>query len=338
MQLRNDTQWLSKFKIEVTSNSNRLYRNGNQQVKVTVSLTPAKGQEITDGQLDSIWLFLISDDGQYRDLRTHFGERAYQAYWPSEIPGPVEPQELFRVSTVKDPRFEYYAASGSAPLNLIESSSRARTFYISSLAPAGERYKIYAAITKEEGVEYATSTSIFNAHAEIETVASPHKKRSDFTLERVHEYEGKSGDTDVDIDLYYLEFANRHFKIVDAIPYGPNADDSYYSDALDVSPWYRVFDGVWPARIYEEHFHYALKPGEPGHFTSHDASVAVNTREGAMNFIRLELIGYGSDFTKYTRTFFGPSRWGVLDQYGNEYGIQMTQENGGNELNFKMRH
>lgn len=332
IEFKDDAKWLSKFKIDVTSNSNKLYNNGNQQVKVTVSLTPVKGQEITHQQMDSIWIFLIKDGSDYRDLGGSFGRGATDSEWAKN--NTTEPEEFFKVSLKKNTQFEYYAASGFAPHNLLESAARSRDFYISTLAHGGERYKIYAAIMKEDGVQYATSTSRFNSHVELETVSFPRKKRSDFTLERVHAYEGHTdaGHTAVDIDVYYLEFADRNLRIIAAEPLDlrppADADDFYYEDWKDLT----LFPGL--PRNAESQFHYGFRPGPARDFTFSNISIPVNTRRGAMNFLRMELIGSARTWYGTAR---GPKRWVLIDQYGNWHGIEMTQKNAGNEVDFRMR-
>lgn len=328
IEFKDDAKWLSKFKIDVTSNTNKLYNNGNQQIKVTVSLTPVKGQEITDQQMDSIWIFLIKDGSDFRDLGQGFGLNAKHP--DVENNNSFSPEDYFKVSLNKHPNVEYYAASGFAPQPLLESAPRSRDYYISTLAHGGERYKLYAGITKEEGVEYATCTSRFNSHIELEALSTPRRRRSDFTLERVHAFEGSTddGETDVDIDVYYLQFADRTLRIAGAIPRDGDDEHFYYQDSEAYYPlrsWVRY-------TYFETQYHFGFKPGAARDFRYKDISVAINDRPGAMNFLRLELIGL---LPPHSRTY-GPTRWIVFDQYGNSYGIEMTQKNSGNEIDFKM--
>lgn len=330
IEFKDDAKWLSKFKIDVTSNSNKLYNNGNQQVKVTVSLTPIKGQEITNQQMDSIWIFLIKDGSDYRDLGGGFGQGAGRSEWANN--NNAEPEDFFRVSLKKNTQFEYYAASGFAPHNLLESAARSRDFYISTLAHGGERYKIYAAIMKEEGVQYATSTSRFNSHVELETVSSPRRRRTDFTLERVHAFEGSTDNekTAVDIDVYYLQFAERTLRVSHAVPLDGDQSTYYYEDWKSADPLFSL-SGI---HYNETQFHYGFKPGAARDFSYQNVSVAINSRPGAMSFLRMELIGpagLAPDAPAY-----GPKRWIVFDQYGNWHGIEMTQKNSGNEIDFIM--
>lgn len=328
IEFKDDAKWLSKFKIDVTSNSNKLYNNGAQQVKVTVSLTPVKGQEITDEQMDSLWIFLIKDGSDYRDLGRDF------VLYPKHSDRGINsrsPEDNFKVSLEKTAELEYYAASGFAPHNLLESAPRSRDFYISTLAHGGERYKIYAGITKEEGVEYATCTSRFNSHIELETISSPRRRRSDFTLERVHAFVGATddGETKVDIDVYYLQFAERTLRIVGATPLNGDDEYFYYED----SEAYYPFRSWVLSTYFETQYHFGFRPGAARDFHYKNISVAINDRPGAMNFLRLELIGPLGALRSPTH---GPSRWAIFDQYGNPYGIEMTQKNSGNEIDFRM--
>ncbi|MEG1628002.1 hypothetical protein, partial [Pseudomonas sp.] len=60
--------WLRTFKIEISSTSNRLYRNGHQQIEVSLIVEPISGKTITDKQLDSLAIVSEEDDGTYKLL------------------------------------------------------------------------------------------------------------------------------------------------------------------------------------------------------------------------------------------------------------------------------
>lgn len=116
----NTSAWLNHFNIKITSNSHRLYSNGRQQIEVTVAVAPAPNNTLTAEQLDSIALVTLDDDGVYRELT---GE--------------------LKVSTTRDPQFDYFAASSGAPQNLEPSGTTThKRFYITSTRIGGSLDKV----------------------------------------------------------------------------------------------------------------------------------------------------------------------------------------------------
>ncbi|MFJ3466784.1 hypothetical protein [Pseudomonas sp. NPDC090201] len=321
----NEADWLSRFNINITSSSNRIFNNGNHQLEVSVGLTPRNGQTVTQEQLDSIQLVTLEDDGRYQELSGEYG-----------------------YADERDKRFEYYADTGSMPSALLESTTYRKKFYITSIASGGSRKAIYAAITRAPDEHYVSHTSIFNSSVTIETNTKLRRQRSDFKLEAVDLLQDTVTDTyrwhdstfeartSVDVDLYYLEFKNPAFRIVDVrVPFF-SGSGCFYSDFNDDTQLAEEIG--WPTaplpRIYKRHAHFLVDPrAADSTFIYRHIRVATNTRDGALNFIRLKLRGAGAVLGEAYRA---PRIFGVFDQYGHEHLIEMTQEQDGNLINFTM--
>lgn len=107
-----DNQWLTRFRLDITSSSNRLYANGRQQVEVTVTLEPRKGETLSEESLNSLSLVLIDEDGEPR-LLDHpdlfASKRAINGLFimpPTEAPparSPKKPQTAFAASSTSRP-------------------------------------------------------------------------------------------------------------------------------------------------------------------------------------------------------------------------------------------
>jgi hypothetical protein len=317
----NDADWLSRFNINITSNSNRIFNNGNHQLEVSVGLTPRKGETITTEQLKSVRLVTFDDDGQYQELS---GE--------------------YRASPERDKRFEYYANTGSAPERLLQSNTYRMRFYVSSTASGGSIKTLYAAVTRDEDSHYVSHTSVFNSSVDVETITQPRFKRSDFKLERIDilnntvtdftEFAGKfwEVETAVDLDLYHLEFKNPAFRIADA--------DAAFLQGFAATFLGDRYDGeiVWgdnlASYLVEMNIHYLVDPRSPvKEFRYRHLSVPINSRAGAMDFIRLQLRGVDP---KPEAGPPAPVDFSVFDQYGNKHTIKMTTEGPGELMDFRM--
>ena len=160
MNPANDTNWITKFNIHVSSNSNKVFGNGRHQLEVSVTVTPKAGVDITDEQLDSIRLVTLDDNGAYQELS---GE--------------------LHMSTERDTRFEYYADTGAPPAPLIAANTLRRKFYVSSTRSGGTLDVVYAAITKDEATHYVSHTSKFNTSVTLETLTPLRLNRDDFAFD-----------------------------------------------------------------------------------------------------------------------------------------------------------
>lgn len=312
MRPNDDTNWITKFNISITSNANKVFSNGRQQLEVSVSVSPKSGQTITEEQMKSIRLVTLDDQGVYQELSGELG-----------------------ASTERDKRFEYYADTGVAPSNLqLESASRRKRFYVSSTRPGGSRDIVYAAISKDQNTHYVSHTSRFNTSVTVESVTPLRMTREDFVFSGEDRQSETLDGLIVDYDVYHLSFKNSRLRIVESIAYGTGSGSCYAQNHIDVSPWHYFFYTSLefaPFR-YQNHYHYAFRVGPETEFRWRDTPIKVNSRQGVMNFVRVKVTG--DDFSNIP--YSTPSRWGLWDQYGNEQRIEMTQESGGNIPNFVM--
>lgn len=312
MRPNDDTNWITRFNISITSNANKVFSNGRQQLEVSVSVSPKSGQTITEEQMKSIRLVTLDDQGGYQELS---GE--------------------LTATTERDKRFEYYADTGVAPSHLqLESASRRKRFYVSSTRPGGSRDIVYAAISKDEHTHYVSDTSRFNASVTVESVTPLRMAREDFVFSGEDRQSETLDGLIVDYDVYHLSFKNSRFRIVESIAYGAADGNCYAQNYLDVTPWYYVFCASLEYGLfrYQNHYHYAFAVGSEKEFRWRDTPIKVNSRKDVMNFVRVKVTG--DDFSNIP--YSTPSRWGLRDQYGNEHKIEMTQESGGNIPDFFM--
>ncbi len=301
--------WLSQFKIEITSNANKVYGNGRQQLEATVTVAPRSNGSISSEQMDSISLVILDDDGVYREL-----EGALQA------------------SLERDNRFDYFAATGGAPSNLeLQGSTRRKRFYISSTRSGGSLDRVYARISKDDRTHYVTNAGAFNSSIIVETIRPLRSSKDEFEL--VVE-DSQIRDWYV-ATPHYLRFKNPNYQIVDYLPYTPSDNHSEYATAYDDASHaltlYRERPPT-PQNPVNKHFclHYVITKNP--RFTRNTASrrFAPAYRPGQMTLLLVQLIGV-ANFTPLTR----PALWTLIDQYGNEHKIEMTQRDNGKLMDFK---
>lgn len=295
-----DTNWITKFGIHVTSNSNKVFGNGRHQLEVSVSVTPKAGVEISEEQLNSIRLVTLDDDGHYQELN---GE--------------------LQMSTERDKRFEYYADTGLAPAALLEANSRRRKFYVSSTRSGGSLDVVYAAISKNDETQYVSHSSVFSSSVTLETLTPLRLNRDDFAFDVEDNYEHTVNATDWDYDVYQLYLKGRNLRLVASIPYGPGSGIPYYQDTVEDNGWFA--DGE--PRSYT---HLAFEVSDRRKFKTPTTDLSVPRRPGSMVFIRIKTFGPVTLSGAQNST----SRWGLLDQYGNEHTIEMTQSENGNLMGF----
>ncbi|NBB11424.1 hypothetical protein [Pseudomonas sp. SLFW] len=304
----NDTNWLTGFKVRITNSSNKVFNNGFQQLQISVSVTPKAGQEVTEEQLNSIRLVILDDDGHYKELEGDLS-----------------------ASNERDERFEYFPGGRSFRKLELESGTFRRKIYVSSTRPAGTHDTLYARISKDDETHYVTGTSRFNSEVLIETVARPRLTREDFTFWGDDTLNVTLDGVAADFDIYHLRFKDQQYRIVDSIADGVASGQAYYSKSIDVTPP-PSFSGPIHAhrRRYKTYYHVAFEVGPEASLIYRGTRIAVNKTAGTMNFVRLKLIGED----RPTSLRNSGSRWGLLDQYGNHYQIDMTQKGDGNLLDF----
>jgi len=302
--------WLSQFKIDITSNANRVYGNGRQQLEATVSVTPNKNKPLTAEQLASITLVTFDDDGVYRELGG-----------------------ALHASPERNPLYEYFAASGNAPSNLeLGSNVRRKRFYISSSRRGGSLDQVFARISRDENTHHVTGVDSFKTSIIIESITPVHYDENDFELSAEDEL---TTDT-IDVDIYYLKFKNPRLRIVKARPYteyyGEPWNDYYNADA-HYRYCYATRTGAEHAIIASWRTHYAFEVGPRRPFTLWNNTVFLNRIPGQMNFVRT--ITHERAYTLRPQGESQRSIWGLFDQYGNERKIEVTQTDDGNRIGFK---
>lgn len=298
----NTGTWLNRFKVEITSSSNRLYGNGRQQIEVTVVVAPALGKNVTTEQLNSITLVTLDDDGVYREL-----------------------QGQLTVSSTRNPMFDYFAATGGAPANLeLNGTAKRKRFYVSSTRVGGSLTRIYARISKDANTHYVTDAGSFHSAITIETLAPLRLEESDFSLSVKREFTSD----DVQIDLYSLRFKAPQLRIVASVMHDAFGDGGYHYR----SAYRSEVDTYTEDYIHYYNTHYAFSVGPPVEFDVAGQTVRINQVPGQMNFVRTSTT---ESSPRRATDDWETSLWGLLDQYGNEHKIEVTDEDNGHKIGFE---
>jgi hypothetical protein len=301
--------WLSRFKIDITSSTNRVFGNGRQQLEATVTVAPRNGGTITDAQLASIALVTLDDDGVYRELSGQL-----------------------KASSERDAAYEYYADTGSPPSNLeLNGPVRRKRFYISSSRSGGSIDQIYACISKDGNTHHVTDGGSFNSSITVESITPLRYEESDFELNAENAL--RTGMTD--IDIYFFKFKNPKLRIVKSAPHS-----EYYSESWNDfhnEDWYyrhchttRTGENFSTIATWRTHYAFEISPKR--NVTLGTSTVTLNHRAGQMNLLRTV-----TDEFIYNRPEDESERsiWSVFDQYGNERQIEFTQTDDGNRIGFK---
>lgn len=154
------TEWLSTFKIEVSSASPGLYGNGLQQVEVTLTVEPEGEEIITEEQLKSLTLVYLDTGGSYIPLPDH----------------KTESSDWF-ASLTHDERFAYYEGSSrtdatSSPPSSANRAQLTKKFYVSTVALGGSVITLRARITKTADEHYVSEES-FESSIDLSSVSVP---------------------------------------------------------------------------------------------------------------------------------------------------------------------
>lgn len=146
-------EYLSTFKITITSNSPSLYGNGLQQVEVTLSVEPVEGVQITPERYESLKIVYLKDNGEYEEL-------------------PELHTEAFKwfASLTRDERFDYYSPAttlkravrpspvepAAKPATVTEISKK---FYVSTVASGGTLIELHARIEMSPTAIFVTENT-----------------------------------------------------------------------------------------------------------------------------------------------------------------------------------
>ncbi|WP_285423145.1 hypothetical protein [Pseudomonas sp. efr-133-TYG-103a] len=154
------TEWLSTFKIEVSSTNSGLYGNGLQQVEVTLTVEAVEEEIITEEQLKSLTLVYLDAEGSYIPLPDH---RTESFDWFASL--------------THDERFDYYEGSGRTHVSSSPPSSASRAeltkkFYVSTVALGGSEITLRARISKTDNEHYVTEDT-FDSSVDLSSVSVP---------------------------------------------------------------------------------------------------------------------------------------------------------------------
>lgn len=163
-------EYLSVFKIDLTSSSLMLYENGRQQVELTLSVAQSTNHTLTDAEVDTLSVVYRTADGTYTPL-------------------PAQPTGSARwfVSSLRDERFEYFPfGRDSQPLQPTETNAKSvpsavvksRLYYVSTTAPGGSTIELFARISIE-GETFVTEGTFASA-ARLTAVKLPEYSSPDY--------------------------------------------------------------------------------------------------------------------------------------------------------------
>ncbi|QXH55458.1 hypothetical protein [Pseudomonas maumuensis] len=304
-------QWLSRFRVDITSNSNRIYANGRQQVEVTVTVEPRSGQTVTEEQLDSIALLEIDENGEFLILN-----------------------DLLIARNKRNERYEAHAARGSNPQNLLASTSatRHRKFYVSSRHRGGTLSTIYAGIYMNQDTHFETNVAPFKSSAVIESV-TPHRFSAEHFELNCLDLLNKGN---WDIDEYQFAFRDPNYRIAKSIAYGVPAATSFHRQTVNNNSWY-TFNTADGYRSYCTA--YSLDSTFKDEFHLYIPQVEVNKRPGQLTLLRMkERIDAKLISGMPVSEWAGDSIWGIIDQHGNEHIVKFFAIDAGNLISFKMHY
>lgn len=132
--------WLSTFKIEVSSTAPSVYGNGLQQIEVSLMVEPVRDQTISQEQLNSLTIVRRTPEGEY------------EAIPEQPATGTANPEWFFR--RVRDTRFEYYSRAGRTTPPVLRAPStraiRTKLVYVSTVALGGTTVTLHARIRKDD--------------------------------------------------------------------------------------------------------------------------------------------------------------------------------------------
>ncbi|MGG5290654.1 hypothetical protein [Pseudomonas shirazensis] len=302
------TQWLSRFRVDITSNSNRVFANGRQQLQVTVTLAARDGKAISEAQLDSIYLFEIDQDGQYQRLDNDLlAERE------------------------RDFRFDYHAASGGVvqPLPDANNRTRRRTFYVSSICPGGSLHTVYAGIQYDADAQFATDTAPFKSSVVIESIAPPVAHRSLFqlSLEPKRAYKKSSAnywDDEIEEQIGFFGFSDPQRKIVATVAHGISSGIRFYER--------NNFDEALISFELTNHYSQtcficAYQPDHP----AEDLPAIPRAHQMLLHLFHRRFYS-----RHWNDSWVELSAWTLIDQHGNAYTVHFLPGESGRSVDFRV--
>ncbi|MFJ4155885.1 hypothetical protein ACIPZF_13965 [Pseudomonas sp. NPDC089752] len=310
----NASQWLRRFRVDITSNSNRVFANGRQQVEVTITIEPRQGQTISEQSLASMQLILIDDDGKIHDLKGDLKAHAE-----------------------RDPRFVYHAASGAVPSPLLDASTNAvrRRFYVTSTLPGGTLSTIHAGIWKDETTHFETNEGPFQSSVVLESISPRRHPDSAFQLsmEPRVEYQIESvnnHDDEFKVDVGYFGFKDPNFTIVQSIAHATASGEVFYKrrnwdHALFSFEGVNDYSQHYDVSVYavEHHFHHEFPEARKTFLPRrhHMAIFCSHRRFYSMYFNEIEV---------------HESLWTLIDQDGNAHEVEFFTTDNDRVVDFRV--
>lgn len=187
--------WLQHLSITLTSASSQVFANGRQQIEVQLDAIPLPGQSISTTEWATLRAVIEVRQDEYRDLPS----------FSASLP--------WGYTTAWDSDFDYYPTSDSISLEPSRTSAdpAPKSIYIHSAAPGGNAVVLRAAITKDDGcVYYSTTNDGFESSIQLSSVRpANYNYPEDYTWQTQHEEGDISGGSNFLIE-YVLSL--KHFR------------------------------------------------------------------------------------------------------------------------------
>lgn len=313
-ELKNPSQWLRRFRLDITSSSNRVYANGLQQVEITVTLEPRDGQTISPESLDSLSLVQIDEEGDARIL---------------------DHPDLY-AHRERDTRFVYHAASGTAPSALTERTANSirRVFYVTSKRPGGTLSQLYATIWKDENTYAITHVAPFVSSVVIESIAPPLVHDGLFRLDmqpafryKLPNFRSRWNDELEEI-VGYFGFADPRSILVESTAhFTPSGEPFYERHNHDTA-----LISFELTNDYSQHCTVtAFGVGQAFEVTAPDSGEQFVERLHHMTLHQYFKRFYIAHHNSRSEA---RSAWSLLDQHGNAYHVEFLVSNSGRALKF----
>lgn len=310
----NASQWLRRFRVDITSSSNRVFANGRQQVEVTITLEPRQGQSISEQALASMQLILIDDNGKICNLD---GE--------------------LKAHAVRDRRFAYHAASGSVPSPLLEASTNTlrRRFYVSSTLPGGTLSTVYAGIWMDDETHFETNAGPFQSSVVIESIKPLRQHESAFQLvmEPMIEYKIDSAnryDDEVQEHIGYFGFKDPNSNLVYSTPHATPSGEAFYKRRN----WDHALISFELVNDYSQHHDVTA------YAVNHDLLLDFPEADKTFRSRRHHMTLYISHRRFYSvyenEVVEEKSLWTLVDQDGNAHEVEFFTKEDGREVHFRL--
>ncbi|QXH47916.1 hypothetical protein KSS93_08425 [Pseudomonas xanthosomatis] len=306
-------QWLRRFRVDITSSSNRVFANGRQQVEVTITIEPRDGETISEESLASMQLIAIDDDGKILDLD---GDLLAQSE--------------------RDERYVYHGAYGNAHSALPEASPNSirRRFYVSSKLPGGTLSTIYAGIWKDENTSFETNTAPFSSSVVIESIAPRRLQQQDFQLALESRYEytisGESRyDDEYKEDVAYFGTQDSNNPIVQSFAVGPASGVPFYQRRN----WDHALISFELVNDYSQRCDVTAY--------GVDADVTLTFNGDKTFYPRAHHMMLHRSHRRFYERYHNykavqRSLWTVIDSNGNEHGIEFRTSDNGEDFSFRV--